>query len=98
MEAHRVEASPRVLSRIGSVLYLIIIVFGIFGEMFVRGKLIVWGDPTATAEKILASESLWRFSVAAELFYLLCAVALPKSSMEQTDSSAHKIRLPANCC
>ena len=58
------------------MLYLIIIVFGIFGEMFVRGKLIVWGDPIATAEKILASESLWRFSVAAELFYLLCAVVL----------------------
>jgi len=76
MEEHRVEASPRVLSRIGGVLYLIIIVFGAFGEMFVRGKLIVWGDPTATAAKILASESLWRFSVAAELFYLLCAVAL----------------------
>ena len=76
MDEHRVEASPQVLSRIGGVLYLIIIVFGLFGEMFVRGKLIVWGDPTATAERILASESLWRFSVAAELFYLLCAVAL----------------------
>jgi hypothetical protein len=76
MEVDRAEAAPQVLSRIGGVLYLIIIAFGIFGEMFVRGNLIVWGDPTATAEKILASESLWRFSVAGELFYLLCAVAL----------------------
>jgi len=76
MEEHRAAVSPGVLSRIGGALYLIIIVFGLFGEMFVRGKLIVWGDPTATAEKILAAESLWRFSVGAELFYLLCAVAL----------------------
>jgi hypothetical protein len=76
MEEHRVEVSPRALARLGGALYLIIIVFGIFGELFVRGKLIVSGDPTATAEKILASERLWRFSVAAELFYLLCAVAL----------------------
>ena len=76
MEKHRAEVSPRVLARIGGVLYLIIIAFGLFGEMFVRSKIIVWGDPTATAGNILASEGLWRFSVAAELFYLLCAVAL----------------------
>ncbi|HEU4366358.1 MAG TPA: DUF4386 family protein, partial [Candidatus Krumholzibacteria bacterium] len=56
MEKHRVEVSPRVLARIGGVLYLIIIAFGLFGEMFVRSKIIVWGDPTATAGNILASE------------------------------------------
>lgn len=70
------DASPRVLARIGGALYLIIIAFGIFGELFVRGRIIVWDDPVTTAENILASESLWRFSVAAELFYLLCAVVL----------------------
>lgn len=36
MEGHRVEASPRVLARIGGVLYLIIIVVGLFGEAFVQ--------------------------------------------------------------
>lgn len=76
MEKHEARISPNALARVGGTLYLIIIVFGIFGEMFVRERLVVWGDPTATAEKILASEWLWRFSVSAELFYLLCAVAL----------------------
>jgi hypothetical protein len=76
MEAHQVEASPRVLSRIGGVLYLIIIVIGIFGEAFVRGRLIVSGDAAATAANIRSLEWLWRFSIAAEFFLLICAVAL----------------------
>lgn len=74
MEEHRVEASPRVLARIGGVLYLIIIVVGLFGEAFVRGRLIVSGDATATAANIRSMESLWRFGIAAELFLLMCAV------------------------
>src|SRR6266545_4448857 len=76
MEEHQVEASPRVLSRIGGVLYLIIIVVGLFGEAFVRDRLIVSGDATATAANIRSQESLWRFHIAAELFLLICAVAL----------------------
>ena len=76
MEEHQVEASPRVLSRIGGVLYLVIIVVGIFGEAFVRNRLIVSGDATATAANIRSMESLWRFGIAAELFLLMCAVAL----------------------
>ena len=76
METHEVEASPRALSRIGGALYLIIIVIGIFGEAFVRGRLIVSGDAAATAANIRPMESLWRFGIAAELFLLICAVAL----------------------
>ena len=76
MEEHQVEASPRMLSRAGGVLYLIIIVGGIFGELFVRGGLIVSGDPTATAEKIMSSELLWRVHIANELFMLICTTAL----------------------
>ena len=76
MKAHQVETSPRVVSRIGGVLYLIIIVIGIFGEAFVRGRLIVSGDAAATAANIRSLEWLWRFSIAAEFFLLICAVAL----------------------
>jgi hypothetical protein len=39
MEEHQEEASPRVLSRIGGVLYLIIIVGGLFGHAFIRDTL-----------------------------------------------------------
>lgn len=71
-----IETSPGALARIGGALYLVIIVIGFFGEIFVRDKLIVSGDATATAKNIMASESLWRFHIAAELFLLICAIVL----------------------
>ena len=76
MTDRTVESSPQLYARIGGAFYLIIIIIGLFGEMFVRDKLIVSGDATATAKNIMASESLWRFHVAAELFLLICAIVL----------------------
>ena len=76
MTDRAVEVSPQVYARIGGVLYLIIIVIGFCGEFFVRDKLVVSGDVTATANNIMASESLWRISIAADLILLVCAVAL----------------------
>jgi len=70
------ETSPQVYARIGGVLYLIVIVIGFCSEFFVRDKLVVSGDVTATANNIMASESLWRISIAGELILLVCAVAL----------------------
>ena len=70
-----IEASPQVHARIGGVLYLIIIVIGFCSQFFVRDKLVVSGDVTATANNIQASESLWRISIAGELILLVCAVA-----------------------
>ena len=70
------ETSPQVYARIGGVLYLIIIVIGFCSEFFVRDKLVVSGDITATANNIAASEPLWRISIASELILLVCAVAL----------------------
>jgi hypothetical protein len=70
------ETSPQVYARIGGVLYLIIIVIGLFGEAFIREKLIVSGDATATANNIMASQPLWRVGLAGELILLVCAVAL----------------------
>lgn len=70
------EISPMTWARIGGVLYLAIIAIGLFGEAFVRNGLMVSGDPSATARNILASESLWRGGVAAELVLLVCAVGL----------------------
>ena len=71
-----VETSPQTLARIGGALYLIIIVAGVFAEIFVRDKLIVSGDPTATANNIMASELLFRISIALEQIWLVCAVVL----------------------
>jgi len=76
MTNRAVETSPQVYARIGGVLYLIIIVIGFCGEFFVRNKLVVSGDVTATANNIMASESLWRAQIAGDLIVLVCAVAL----------------------
>src|SRR5438309_8754498 len=76
MTSRSIETSPQLYARIGGVLYLIIIIVGLFGEAFVRDRLIVSGDATATAVNIMAHESLWRFHVATELFLLICAIAL----------------------
>ncbi len=68
--------SPQRYARIGGVLYLIIIVAGLFGEIFVRGNLIVSGDAAATADRILASQTLWRAGIAADIVMHLCDVGL----------------------
>jgi Domain of unknown function (DUF4386) len=62
-----IEQSPQRYARIGGVLYLAIIVLGLFGEAIVRGSLVVPGDATATANAISASESLWRAGIAGDL-------------------------------
>ena len=63
-------------ARVGGVLYLMIIVLGLFGEAFVRDKLIVSGDPAATANNILASQLLWRMGIAGDLIMHVCDVGL----------------------
>lgn len=68
--------APQVYARIGGVLYLVIIVTGLFGEMFVRNSLIVSGDAAATAHNILGSELLWRAGIAGDLIMHVCDVPL----------------------
>jgi hypothetical protein len=61
------NVSPQLYARIAGVLYLINIGCGIFGEVFVRGHLIVPGNAVATAHNIMASEFLFRCSVVGDL-------------------------------
>lgn len=71
-----IEASPRFKARIAGLLYLIVIVGGFFAEVLVRGKLVVHGDPAATAHNIMTHELLYRWGFVAELLYLVCNVPL----------------------
>ena len=68
--------SIKKIARIGGILYLLIIVAGIFTELFVRGNLIVPGDATATANNIMASQLLWRIGIACDLLMHVCDVPL----------------------
>jgi hypothetical protein len=72
----QIDASPQVYARIGGVLYLIIILAGLFGEMFVRAKLIVVGDAAATAHNIVGSEFLFRSGVVGDLIMHICDIPL----------------------
>jgi len=62
-----VERSPLGYARTCGVLYLAIIILGIFGEMVVRGSIVVSGDPSATVNRLAASEFLWRSGIAGDL-------------------------------
>ena len=76
MTTRTTPASPQVYARIGGVLYLIIIIAGALGEIFIRGKLIVSGDALSTASHIMASQSLWRIGIAGDLLMHVCDVPL----------------------
>lgn len=54
-------------ARLAGFLYLILAICGGFAEFAVRQNLIVPGDAAATAEKIIASESLFRLGFVSEL-------------------------------
>jgi hypothetical protein len=74
MKEIRLDASPRALARAEGVVYLIIIVLGIFVELFVRGRIVVGGDAAATAANLTAMQSLWRVGIVAELLMVICTV------------------------
>ena len=63
----RVDTAPLRHVRLGGLLYLAIILLGLFGELGVRGALTVPGDAAATARAIAAAPGLWRAGIAADL-------------------------------
>jgi hypothetical protein len=69
-------APPCVKARIAGVLYLVIIFAAAFAEIFVRGRLVVYGDAAATATNILAHEPLYRLGGAADLIAFACDAAV----------------------
>jgi hypothetical protein len=68
--------SLRNTGRVAGLLYLVIIVAGIFAFFIVRGSLVVPGDAAATASNIAGSESFFRVGIAADLVMILCDVAV----------------------
>lgn len=63
-------------ARLAGLLYLIVIACGLFGVGFVQGSLVVRGDAAATANNIIASESLYRLGFAAQLVMYACYAAV----------------------
>jgi hypothetical protein len=62
------QVDPRVYARVGSALYLVIIVLGLTEEVFIRGRV--------TAANLGQMEMLWRAGIAGELVVLVCTIVL----------------------
>lgn len=54
-------------ARLAGLLYLLLAIPAAFGLMYVPGKLIVWGNATATANNLLASQALFRLGIVSQL-------------------------------
>lgn len=63
------------IARIAGILYLIIIVGGMFGGL-TRESMLVADDPVATAENLVESEGLFRASILADVAMVLADVAI----------------------
>ena len=63
-------------ARAAGLIYLAIIALGLFGEVFVRGSLVVGGDVATTASNILSSQILWRTGIATDLLMHVLDVPL----------------------
>lgn len=70
------RTSPQFYARTCGVLYLYIIVAGIFAEIFVRSRLVVPQDAAATATNIMGNELLFRIGFSGELLHLAFDVAV----------------------
>ena len=76
MTDRTVVTSPQVYARVAGLLYLIVIVAGVFAEIIVRDQLVVPNDAAATAHNIMTHELQYRLGFAAELIALVCNIPL----------------------
>ena len=76
MKEQIAEASLPFKARMGGVLYLIIIIGGLFGAGYVPSTIVVHGDAAATVNNILTNESLYRFGLGVHIIVVLCNIPL----------------------
>jgi hypothetical protein len=70
------ETSPGVKARLAGIFFLLTTLFGIFAQVFVSERLVIWGDATATATNILNNESLFRLGFAVYLVEMACQTTM----------------------
>src|SRR5919199_5120052 len=68
--------SPQLYAKVAGVIWLIVAILAPFAEFFVRQRLIVPGNVAATADNIVASESLFRAGFASDLVVFVIEVGL----------------------
>lgn len=70
------DEAPQPFVRLGGLAYLAIILLGLFGEVVVRGTLVVPGDPATTLANIDRAQGLWRAGLAGDLLMHVLDVPL----------------------
>ncbi|MEQ9825450.1 MAG: DUF4386 domain-containing protein [Puniceicoccaceae bacterium] len=72
---HSFIRSPNCYARIAGLSYLLIIGFGLTGQLFIRDALIVYGDAGLTASNILQNGTIWRLGITGDV--LMHALDIP---------------------
>jgi hypothetical protein len=70
------DRSPRTLTRLAGLLYLVITIAAVIAHVYVPSQLLVPGDSTTTANNILAAEPLFRIGIGSEFVILLAEIVL----------------------
>ena len=76
MATHRAGTSPLVRARVAGALYLVANLFAPFTLLYLPSRFIVRGDAAATANSIMASESLFRVGIVGNLFTFIANILL----------------------
>ena len=76
MTTHTIEASPHARARVAGLLYLLLIPLGIFAIQYGPAALLVSGDAAATANNLMASESLFRLSIVSALLSQIVGIGV----------------------
>jgi len=69
------SGSPNFYARIAGFSYLLIIAFGLTGQLLIRDTLIVYGDAALTVSNILHAETIWRLGITGDV--LMHALDIP---------------------
>ncbi len=75
MTAKLTEISPKSQARLAAIFYLLTMVLGIVAQEVIGGRLIVPGDATATAARIVGHEAMFRLGFATYLVEMACQIA-----------------------
>jgi hypothetical protein len=76
MTIRTAETSPRAYARIAGVLYLVIFILGPLAFFLGRTSVVVPGDPAATIDNLMASESMFRLGMVAETVIVLIEIVV----------------------
>src|ERR1700737_765271 len=71
-----IEPAQRTAAKVVGFLYLFAMATAVFGESYVRSRLIVRGDATQTALNIIGAERLFRLSIAGDLVTYIADIVL----------------------